>query len=85
MLRIFATFACVTLSLGTAAADSRACRRSRMPLLKVGVYADAGASGIGATEWFRIVHESPEMELKLLDGQAPHTARDIRRLHRQRH
>ena len=69
MLRIFATFACVMLSLGAAAADSRSCGRSRMPL-KVGVYADAGASGIGAIEWFRIVHESPEMELKLLDGQA---------------
>ena len=38
--------------------------------LKVGVYADDGASGIGAVEWFRIVHDSPEMELKLLDGAA---------------
>ena len=27
--------------------------------LKVGVYADDGASGIGAIEWFRLVHDSP--------------------------
>ena len=37
--------------------------------LKVGVYADAGPSGIGAVEWFRLVNESPEMEIKLLDGK----------------
>ena len=37
--------------------------------LKVGVYADDGASGIGAIEWFRLVNDSPEMELKLLDGE----------------
>ena len=39
------------------------------PPLKVGVYADRGPGGIGAVEWFRLVHESPEMELKLLDGK----------------
>ena len=39
------------------------------PPLKVGVYADRGPGGIGAVEWFRLVHESPEMELKLLDGR----------------
>ena len=37
--------------------------------LKVGVYADVGASGIGAIEWFRLVNDSPEMTLKLLDGE----------------
>ena len=36
--------------------------------LKVGVYADRGPGGIGAVEWFRLVDESPEMELHLLDG-----------------
>ena len=36
--------------------------------LKVGVYADRGPGGIGAVEWFRLVKESPEMELTLLDG-----------------
>ena len=36
--------------------------------LKVGVYADRGPGGIGAVEWFRLVKESPEMELALLDG-----------------
>ena len=38
--------------------------------LKVGVYADEGPGGIGAIEWFRLVKESPEMELTLLDGKA---------------
>ena len=38
--------------------------------LKVGVYADKGPGGIGAVEWFRLVDESPEMELHLLDGAA---------------
>lgn len=38
--------------------------------LKVGVYADDGPRGIGAVEWFRLVDESPEMELRLLDGKA---------------
>ncbi len=37
--------------------------------LKAGVYADKGPGGIGAVEWFRLVQESPELELKLLDGQ----------------
>ena len=36
--------------------------------LKVGVYADRDPGGIGAVEWFRLVKESPEMELALLDG-----------------
>ena len=43
--------------------------QDRIPL-KVGVYADEGASGIGAIEWFRLVNDSPEMKLKLLDGKA---------------
>ena len=38
--------------------------------LKVGVFADQGPGGIGAVEWFRLVDESPEMELHLLDGAA---------------
>ena len=38
--------------------------------LKVAVYADAGPSGIGAVEWFRLVEDSPEMELHLVDGAA---------------
>ena len=41
-----------------------------LPPLKVAVYADGGPSGIGAVEWFRLVHESPEMELHLVDGAA---------------
>lgn len=41
---------------------------ARAPL-KVGVYADRGPGGIGALEWFRLVQESPDMELRLLDGK----------------
>ncbi len=51
-------------------AKSPSCQAaSALPPLKVGVYADRGPGGIGAVEWFRLVHESPEMELKLLDGK----------------
>ena len=44
------------------------CGQDQGPL-KVGVYAGDGASGIGAIEWYRLVDDSPEMELKLLDGK----------------
>ena len=57
------------LAFGLANADATACGQDG-GRLKVGVYADEGASGIGAIEWFRLVHDSPEMELKLLDGKA---------------
>jgi len=36
--------------------------------LKVAVYADLGPGGIGAAEWYRIVNDSPDMTLKLIDG-----------------
>ena len=49
-------------TLGTAPAKAQAP-------LKVGIYADRGPGGIGAMEWFRLVNESPEMELKLLNGK----------------
>ena len=49
--------------------EPRQCSAAALPPLKVGVYADRGPGGIGAVEWFRLVHESPEMELKLLDGK----------------
>ena len=56
------------LAFGSAYADSAVCGQDGRRL-KVGVYADEGASGIGAIEWFRLVNDSPEMELKLLDGK----------------
>lgn len=37
-------------------------------LIKTGVYAGRGISGNGATEWFRIVERSPELELKIVDS-----------------
>ena len=46
-----------------------AASTSVAPPLKVAVYADNGPSGIGAVEWFRLVNESPEMELHLVDGK----------------
>ena len=60
---------CAALAFGSAIAASAACGQDGGPL-KVGVYADEGASGIGAVEWFRLVNDSPEMELKLLDGRS---------------
>ena len=67
----YTIFICAALSIGMAihvtAADSIECSQ-KLNRLKVGVYADEGASGIGAIEWFRLVNDSPEMELKLLDG-----------------
>ncbi|MBR1588542.1 MAG: hypothetical protein IJ658_09485 [Kiritimatiellae bacterium] len=52
------------------AGDKGVCRPAvAQAPLKVGVYADKGPGGIGAVEWFRLVHESPDMELKLLDGK----------------
>ena len=56
-----------------AARTAPACPKAQAcckPPLKVAVYADAGPSGIGAAEWFRLVNESPEMELHLVDGEA---------------
>ena len=36
--------------------------------LKVAVYVDNGSYGIGASEWVRIVDESEDMAIKLVDG-----------------
>ena len=69
MRRTCKILVCAALAFGAANADSAGCGQGRVRL-KVGVYADAGASGIGAIEWFRLVNDSPEMELKLLDGVA---------------
>ena len=54
---------------GSCCGDGCSAESRSLPPLKVGVYADAGPSGIGAVEWFRLINESPEMELKLLDGE----------------
>ena len=37
--------------------------------IKTGVYAGRGISGNGATEWFRIVEQSPDLELKIVDSE----------------
>ena len=49
------------------AVPAKPAEKERQPL-RVGVYTDDGASGIGALEWLRIVEGSPEMELAMLSG-----------------
>ena len=64
---------CVVLAVacGCATVPEKATpSAATQPPLKVAVYADAGPSGIGAVEWFRLVEESPELELHLVDGAA---------------
>ena len=72
---VVAVVAAVVLIGGCATSGEKACQKTRQnaggqPALKVAVFADRGSAGIGALEWFRLVDESPEMELKLVDGQA---------------
>ena len=66
--------AAVAVACGCATAGGESAQpltlNSQPSTLKVGVFAGDGASGIGAIEWYRIVKESPEMELRLLDGAA---------------
>ena len=62
---------CTTTNVGSSCSGTG--EKQAAPLaapLKVGVYADRGPGGIGAVEWSRLVDESPEMELHLLDGAA---------------
>ena len=78
-LKFVAVAMAVAVACGCATAPSACSQGSgcgqpaaaqRQKPLKVGVYADQGPGGIGAIEWFRLVAESPDMELKLLDGKA---------------
>jgi len=71
-MRIESLF-CVVLAIACGCAtvpEKAAPSAAAQPPLKVAVYADAGPSGIGAVEWFRLVEESPELELHLVDGAA---------------
>ena len=78
MRRIALLFCAVTVVCGCSTTKTADCCTKEKPSvscpaaapLKVGVYADRGPGGIGAVEWFRLVDESPEMELHLLDGAA---------------
>ena len=74
MVFVFAAFIAMSGCVSAPQCDSAdRCPQSqaveKLPPLKVGVYADKGPGGIGAVEWFRLVAESPDMELKLLDGE----------------
>ena len=66
-IALAAVYGCAT-STGTCGRNDAAAPCANP--LKVAVYADNGPSGIGAVEWFRLVNESPEMELHLVDGKA---------------
>ncbi len=52
-----------------ASTNAAAVPGDNLSKLRVGVYADNGASGIGAMEWLRIVDDSPEMELRIITAQ----------------
>ena len=58
---------------GQVVADSAAGLATKpdngLPPLRVGVYVDGGASGVGAIEWLRSVNDSPDMELRLITGR----------------
>ena len=70
-IRILAiSFAVVFIGCATSTDIQSATSPSASRPLKVAVYADKGPGGIGALEWFRLVRESPEMELHLVDGDA---------------
>jgi len=60
----FGMFAAIVALCGAVAAASAADGP-----IKTGVYAGKGISGNGATEWFRIVNSSPELELKIVDSE----------------
>ena len=57
---------CTTRTLPVVDAETHATQRETP--LKVGVYVGRGPGGVGAVEWLRLVEESPDMELKLVDG-----------------
>ena len=65
-----AFFVCAVVPLAASAESGNVQMTQEKRPLRTGVYADVGSSGIGAIEWFRIVNDSPEMELRLLDGEA---------------
>ena len=64
----FALVVAVFCGCSTTKVDATTHATPPVATLKVGVYADRGPGGIGAVEWFRLVEESPDMQLKLLDG-----------------
>lgn len=66
--RAFLTLGFVVLVAGCATQRIVPTKTAETPPLKVALYAGRGASGIGAVEWCRIVHDSPQMTLTLVDG-----------------
>ena len=70
MTRIFAFVAVAAIVCGCASDRAAESGAAGVAPLKVAVYADLGPSGIGAAEWYRIVKDSPDMSLTLVDGAA---------------
>ena len=62
---VFAVVVC-----GCASERASECAGCGPAPLKVAVYAGLGPSGIGAAEWYRIVNDSPDMSITLVDGAA---------------
>ena len=69
-----ATFG-IILAVGFCGCASCPCETACAPAaananpLKVAVFADKGPSGVGAVEWYRLVNDSPDMTLKIVDGE----------------
>jgi len=70
MRKMLILVAVAVIVCGCASERAAECKSSCPNPLKVAVYADLGPSGIGAAEWYRIVNDSPDMALTLVDGKA---------------
>ena len=70
MRKILIFAAVAAIAYGCASERVAECNDCCEAPLKVAVYADFGPSGIGAAEWYRIVNDSPDMKLTLVDGAA---------------
>jgi len=64
-IRSIVVAVCATIASAAAFGDEGGSARP----IKTGVYAGRGISGNGATEWFRIVNRSPDLELKIVDSK----------------
>ena len=70
MKKLLIAMALAAIACGCASERTAECETRGSAPLKVAVYADLGPSGIGAAEWYRIVNDSPDMALTLVDGEA---------------
>ena len=57
------------MSLAASSASTKAAETA-MPKVKVGLFLDKGCFGNGTLRWARLLANSPQLELTLLDGKA---------------